>query len=111
MNSRPEGKIKQLEEKISMLIEDSVLSSCKGNYKKALDHAKEAQQKEKSLLKLREQAGVAESHDWDISFSVTLRYFFFSFLAYSLLIMILKLISSNYVVLLLLVDASRCFSI
>ncbi len=67
---RPEGKIKQLEERISMLIEQSVLASCTSYFKKALDHAKEAQHKEKSLLKLREQAGVAESHDWDISFSV-----------------------------------------
>lgn len=65
-----EEKIKQLEEKINDLVEQSVLIGCKGDSKKALDLAKEAANKERSLIRLKEQAGVNEGHDWDITFSV-----------------------------------------
>jgi len=67
---RVEEKMKQLEEKINDLVEQSVLAGCKNDTKKALDLAKEAANKERSLIRLKEQAGANEGHDWDITFSV-----------------------------------------
>ena len=65
-----EEKIKQLEQKINDLIEQSILRGCEGDSKKAMELAKDAAHKEKSLMRLKEQAGVNEGHDWDITFSV-----------------------------------------
>lgn len=67
---RAEEKVRQLEERINRLIEDSVLSRCKGDHRKGLELAKEAANKEKALMKLKEQSGSNEGHDWDITFSV-----------------------------------------
>ena len=36
----------------------------------ALDRAKEASSKERSLIRLREQAGMSDSHNLDLTFSV-----------------------------------------
>jgi intraflagellar transport protein 88 len=36
----------------------------------ALDRAKEASSKERSLIRLREQAGLSDSHNLDLTFSV-----------------------------------------
>jgi intraflagellar transport protein 88 len=71
---RPEEKIKQLEEKIYQLIEDSAVAGFRGDHKKALQLAKDASSKEKSLMKLKEQAGTNEGHDWDLTFSVKPRH-------------------------------------
>ena len=38
--------------------------------KLSLDRAKEASTKERSLIRLREQAGLSESHNLDLTFSV-----------------------------------------
>jgi intraflagellar transport protein 88 len=65
-----EEKVKQLEEKINQVIEESVLAGCKGDHRKGLELAKEAANKEKALMKLKEQAGSNEGHDWDITFAV-----------------------------------------
>jgi len=59
-----------LELRINNLIEESVLAGCRGDHKKGLELAKEAANKEKSLMKLKDQSGTNEGHDWDITFSV-----------------------------------------
>ena len=53
----PEDKIKGLEKKVNELIEESCFASGRGEVKMALDRAKEASTKERSLIRLREQAG------------------------------------------------------
>ena len=42
----------------------------RGDLKIALDRAKEASAKERSLIRLREQAGLSDSHNLDLTFSV-----------------------------------------
>lgn len=66
----PEDKIKKLEKKVNELIEESCMASNKGQFKTALDRAKEASSKERSLIRLREQAGLSDSHNLDLTFSV-----------------------------------------
>ena len=51
----PEEKIKGLEKKVNELIEESCFASGRGEVKLALDRAKEASSKERSLIRLREQ--------------------------------------------------------
>jgi intraflagellar transport protein 88 len=88
----PEDKIKALEKKVRIaidvgyllclhvhinllvqvneLIEDSCMCNHRGDVKVALDRAKEASTKERSLIRLREQAGLTDSHNLDLTFSV-----------------------------------------
>lgn len=66
----PEDKIKNLEKKVNELIEESCFASGRGEVKLALDRAKEASSKERSLIRLREQAGLSDSHNLDLTFSV-----------------------------------------
>lgn len=55
---------------MNALIEESCFSNHRGDVKVALDRAKEASTKERSLIRLREQAGLSESHNLDLTFSV-----------------------------------------
>lgn len=66
----PEEKIKSLEKKVNELIEESCFANNRGEVKMALDRAKEASTKERSLIRLREQAGLSDSHNLDLTFSV-----------------------------------------
>ena len=66
----PEEKIKGLEKKVNELIEESCFATNRGDVKIALDRAKEASTKERSLIRLREQAGLSDSHNLDLTFSV-----------------------------------------
>ena len=66
----PEDKIKTLEKKVNELIEESCFAAGRGELKLALDRAKEASSKERSLIRLREQAGLNDSHNLDLTFSV-----------------------------------------
>ena len=66
----PEDKIKVLEKKVNELIEESCFAAGRGELKLALDRAKEASSKERSLIRLREQAGMSDSHNLDLTFSV-----------------------------------------
>lgn len=65
-----EDKIKNLEKKVNELIEESCFANGKGDVKLALDRAKEASSKERSLIRMREQAGMSDSHNLDLTFSV-----------------------------------------
>ena len=52
------------------MIEESCFANSRGEVKLSLDRAKEASTKERSLIRLREQAGLSESHNLDLTFSV-----------------------------------------
>ncbi|KAJ8868875.1 hypothetical protein PR048_030416 [Dryococelus australis] len=67
---RPEERIKKLERRITELIEESCLANSRFEDKVALDLAKEASAKERSLIRLQEQTGLSESHNMALTFSV-----------------------------------------
>ena len=50
--------------------EESTVAASRGDNKTALDRAKEASAKERSLIRLREQAGLSDAHNLDLTFSV-----------------------------------------
>ncbi|XP_018320966.1 intraflagellar transport protein 88 homolog isoform X2 [Agrilus planipennis] len=66
----PEEKIKTQESKIMELVEESCLASSGGNHRKALEKAKEASNKERSLIRMQEQSGLGDSHNLDLTYSV-----------------------------------------
>lgn len=59
-----------MERRITELIEESCLASGRGEQRLALDRAKEASSKERSLIRMQEQAGLSETHNLDLTFSV-----------------------------------------
>ena len=59
-----------LEAAIFQLIEDSMLAQNKGEYRLAMDKAKESVNKERSLIRQKEQLGMIEPNN-DLNFSVT----------------------------------------
>ncbi|XP_045130725.1 intraflagellar transport protein 88 homolog isoform X2 [Portunus trituberculatus] len=66
----PEEKIKSLERRVMGLIEESCLAASRGEIRLSLDRAKEASSKERSLIRQREQAGLSDGHNLDLTFSV-----------------------------------------
>lgn len=69
-NDRPEKQIKALEAVVSSLIEESIAAQAKEELRLALDKAKEAASKERSLHRQREQAAIMESNN-DLTFLVS----------------------------------------
>ncbi|XP_054278249.1 intraflagellar transport protein 88 homolog [Macrosteles quadrilineatus] len=67
---KPEDKIKKLERRITELIDESCLAASKQQLRQALDKAKEASTKERNLIRLQEQAGLSDTHNLDLTFSV-----------------------------------------
>lgn len=53
------------------LIEEACISNCQGNYRKAVEKAKEASNKERNLIRFQEQAGLGDSHNMDLTYSVS----------------------------------------
>ena len=53
------------------LIEESCMAASRGEMRLALDRAKEASSKERSLIRQREQAGLSDGHNLDLTFSVS----------------------------------------
>ena len=53
------------------LIEESCLASCRNDGKLALDKAKEASTKERTLIRQRDQAGLSEQHNMELTFVVS----------------------------------------
>ena len=51
------------------MVEDSMLAQSKGDYRLALDKAKESVNKERNLLRQKEQLGMIEPNN-DLNFSV-----------------------------------------
>ncbi|XP_043929126.1 intraflagellar transport protein 88 homolog [Protopterus annectens] len=66
----PEEKIKQLEKKVNELIEESCISSSRGELRLALEKAKEAGRKERVLVRQRDQASSADHINLDLTYSV-----------------------------------------
>lgn len=68
---RPEDKIKQMERRITELIDEACLAENKSDFKTALAKAKEASARERSLIRMQEQAGLSDSHNLDLTFLVS----------------------------------------
>ncbi|KAL3284015.1 hypothetical protein HHI36_018185 [Cryptolaemus montrouzieri] len=69
-NDSPEEKIRQQELKIKELVEESCKAHAEGDFRRALAKAKEASNKERNLIKIQEQVGLADSHNMDLTFEV-----------------------------------------
>ncbi|XP_039276818.1 intraflagellar transport protein 88 homolog [Nilaparvata lugens] len=70
IDDRPEDKVRRLERKITELIDESCVFNWKGDHRSALDKAKDASSKERSLIRMQEQTGLSDSHNLDLTFSV-----------------------------------------
>lgn len=66
----PEEKIRQQEQKIMQLIEETCIANANGDLRKALSKAKEASNKERNLIRIQEQAGLGDQHNMDLTYSV-----------------------------------------
>ncbi|KXJ23694.1 intraflagellar transport protein 88 homolog [Exaiptasia diaphana] len=66
----PEEKVRQLEKKVNELIEESCIANDKGELALALEKAKEAGRKERSLCRQREQTSLSEQMNLDLTYSV-----------------------------------------
>lgn len=71
---RPEEKIRVQEQKIMQLIEEACVASNEGDCRKALTKAKDASNKERSLIRMQEQMGLADQHNLDLTFSVCCKF-------------------------------------
>eukprot|EP00824_Muranothrix_gubernata_P021625 TRINITY_DN4757_c0_g1_i1.p1 TRINITY_DN4757_c0_g1~~TRINITY_DN4757_c0_g1_i1.p1 ORF type:complete len:766 (-),score=181.57 TRINITY_DN4757_c0_g1_i1:36-2240(-) len=69
-NLTEEDKFKEREREVNKLVEDSASAKIKGQLSKALDLAKEAANKERNIRRLREQDGMIEQINFELTFSV-----------------------------------------
>ncbi|CAH8857170.1 unnamed protein product [Trichobilharzia szidati] len=69
-DNSPEERIKIMEKQVNDLIEESCIAACQGEITVALDKAKEAGRKERVLVRQREQLGVADQINLDLTYSV-----------------------------------------
>ncbi|XP_062370639.1 intraflagellar transport protein 88 homolog isoform X4 [Cinclus cinclus] len=67
-----EEKMRQLEKKVNDLVEESCVANSCGDFKLALDKAKEAGRQERELLRQREQIAPPESINLDLTYTVLL---------------------------------------
>ena len=67
---REEEKMKELEKKVLRLVDESIITFSKGDYTAALDKAKAAGRQERSLSKLRENSGLSEAQNMDLTYQV-----------------------------------------
>lgn len=74
---RVEDKIKKLEKRIHELVDEACLAEARGEYQLGLEKAKDASNKERSLIRMQEQAGLNDSHNIDLTFLVIFCFFFF----------------------------------
>ncbi|KAJ3013902.1 UNVERIFIED_CONTAM: Intraflagellar transport protein 88 [Siphonaria sp. JEL0065] len=66
----PEEQIKTLEKKINLLIEESTIAASQGNNQLALEKAKDAGKRERALAKQRDQAGLGDQINLDLTYCV-----------------------------------------
>lgn len=84
----PEQKYKNIEKKIFQLLEESILVSTgpKPDVIAGLAKAKEASSMDRTLLRMRNQSGSNNfTHNFDLTYSVSLQYCFFLLLDMKLL--------------------------
>lgn len=55
------------------LLEESCIAYCTDDYKQALTKAKEASNKERSLIRLQEQSGLGDHHNIDLTYAVSVK--------------------------------------
>uniref|UniRef100_A0A3Q0KMH1 Putative tetratricopeptide repeat protein 10, tpr10 n=1 Tax=Schistosoma mansoni TaxID=6183 RepID=A0A3Q0KMH1_SCHMA len=65
-----EERIKNMEKRVNHLVEESCVAACQGEITLALEKAKEASRKERVLARQREQLGVADQINLDLTYSV-----------------------------------------
>lgn len=65
-----DDKIKKLEKRIHDLVDDACMAEASGDYKLGLEKAKDASNKERSLIRMQEQSGLNDSHNIDLTFLV-----------------------------------------
>ncbi|KAJ3355001.1 Intraflagellar transport protein 88 [Entophlyctis luteolus] len=66
----PEEQIKLLEKRINTLIQESTIAAIQGNHLLALEKAKDAGKRERALAKQRDQAGMSEQINLDLTYCV-----------------------------------------
>ncbi|ORY40383.1 TPR-like protein [Rhizoclosmatium globosum] len=66
----PEEQIKTLEKKINQLIQESCIAASQGNNQLALEKAKDAGKRERALAKQRDQAGLGDQINLDLTYCV-----------------------------------------
>ncbi|CDS41179.1 intraflagellar transport protein 88 [Echinococcus multilocularis] len=66
----PETQMQEMEKKVTQLYEESCLAAASGNISVALEKAKEAGRKERVLVRQREQLGVADQINLDLTYSI-----------------------------------------
>ncbi|XP_022178245.1 intraflagellar transport protein 88 homolog isoform X1 [Myzus persicae] len=67
---RMEDKIKKLEKRIHDLVNDACMAEARGDFQLGLEKSKDASNKERSLIRMQEQAGLNDSHNIDLTFLV-----------------------------------------
>uniref|UniRef100_A0A1I7XHN3 TPR_REGION domain-containing protein n=1 Tax=Heterorhabditis bacteriophora TaxID=37862 RepID=A0A1I7XHN3_HETBA len=65
-----EQKCKEMEHRVMDMLKESLFAGERRNYKEALDKAKEAGRRERAVVKYREQQGVVEAMNIDLTFTV-----------------------------------------
>ncbi|TPX74671.1 hypothetical protein CcCBS67573_g04058 [Chytriomyces confervae] len=66
----PEEQIKTLEKKINAIIQESTVAASQGNNQLALEKAKDAGKRERALAKQRDQAGLGDQINLDLTYCV-----------------------------------------
>ncbi|CAG9538646.1 unnamed protein product [Cercopithifilaria johnstoni] len=65
-----EEKCRQMEQKVNELLKESIFASEKGDMKLALEKAKEAGRRERTIVKMREQLSIIDQLNLDLTFTV-----------------------------------------
>ncbi|VDN38329.1 unnamed protein product [Cylicostephanus goldi] len=68
--SRIEEKCREMEKRVMDVLKESLFAAERRSFKEALDKAKEAGRRERAVVKYREQQGVVESMNIDLTFTV-----------------------------------------
>eukprot|EP01116_Phalansterium_solitarium_P017378 TRINITY_DN4264_c0_g1_i2.p1 TRINITY_DN4264_c0_g1~~TRINITY_DN4264_c0_g1_i2.p1 ORF type:complete len:484 (-),score=173.47 TRINITY_DN4264_c0_g1_i2:251-1702(-) len=69
-DSSPEAAARELEKKVNQFIEESAIASSQGQHKLALEKAKEGVKKEKQLARQREQNGILDVMNLELTYAV-----------------------------------------
>ncbi|XP_014262316.1 intraflagellar transport protein 88 homolog [Cimex lectularius] len=67
VEERIEDKIRRIEKSITELVDESCILASKKDFTGALEKAKEASGKEKSLIRVQEQSGMGDTHNIDLT--------------------------------------------
>lgn len=65
-----DDKIKKLEKRIHNLVDEACMAEANGDCQLGLEKAKDASNKERSLIRMQEQSELNDSHNIDLTFLV-----------------------------------------